>query len=132
VEIDLPNLHAHTQWPDGNRVHRDAYLLLRAAVHAHYESGNEPRLSLCPRMYGGYESAQSGDSRLGQLIRENYDYVERMRRQEAANAAEQSDLDDADEEVVSDEIDLENSDMHQGWDNEGDLDILYEGFPEEQ
>lgn len=114
--IDLASLSEGTIKPDGSRLHAQAYHQLRVIVRRHITRGNSsPRLGLVPKIKISSEQMQRNGSRLGQLILENWEFVENVRSQ-------QRDMEGAD---VGREDDLSGSD-DEGWDEaqEDERDIL--------
>jgi hypothetical protein len=72
--IDLSSLQSSAVTDSGSRLHKEAYLILRKIVTAHDATRPKisPILTMCPKIIGGAMEAQSTNSRLGQLIHENY------------------------------------------------------------
>ena len=100
----------------------------------HFEAGNtNPYLYKCPVVHTGVEEMQTNGSRLGQVIIENYDFVQLMREREQAaggipvrevgqagneNGSEQSHDEESDDE--------ESDDEEEGWDNMSDEEDISE------
>jgi hypothetical protein len=70
--IDLASLQGSTITNVGSRLHKEAYILLREMAKIHFAEKRLPVLKMCPHIIGGAAEAQNSNSRLGQLIHENY------------------------------------------------------------
>ena len=114
-------MQAGTTAPDGSRLHVEAYHRLRAAVIRHFEAGNtNPRLHECPLVHTGIEEMQTNGSRLGQVVTENYDFIQLMREREQAAGVEGG------VGQAENGNGLEESEDEEGWDNMSDEENILE------
>jgi hypothetical protein len=108
IGINPSSLTEGTSKPDGSRLYIEAYHRLRLTVRRHITGGNSsPRLGLVPKIKIGTEEMQRNGSRLGQLISENWEFVETIRSQqreiEGIDISREGNLSESDEEEWDEE-----------------------------
>jgi hypothetical protein len=64
---------------NGDRLHVEAYHVLRCVIHAHIASGQLPILGESERPTSGYKTAIARDRVLKQVILANMEYVKNVR-----------------------------------------------------
>jgi hypothetical protein len=110
INIDLPSLVAASANDHGLRTHVEAYLHLRTVIQLHIANGNmNPSLSLSPKPIGGLNQMMRNGSRLGELIRENYDAAE------AARGEQEDDI-----EIAGLDYEVSEDDWDEGGEDEGE------------
>jgi hypothetical protein len=98
-------------------------------VIRHFKTGNtNPHLYKCPVVHIGVKEMQTNGSRLGQVIIENYDFIQLMREREQAiggilvREVGQAGNKNSSEQSHDEELDNEE----EGWDNMSDKEDISE------
>ena len=80
-DIDLDEISASAidqlQAGDGERLFKRAYTLLRIALKLHIRTRDQPILTLCARLSGGYDRVANFGGSLLEIIEENAEFVQR-------------------------------------------------------
>jgi hypothetical protein len=77
-ELGYPNLSREATLPDGNRLHAQAYIQLRSAIHEHIRLGQEPLLCETQKPIGAWTWRNQEMQGVAEEIDDNMENIEEV------------------------------------------------------